>query len=281
MGKVPVSRGGKKKGGSVRKSQSRPCWTCKTVEGSQVCHEHGGKWLRTAGKTAAGTSREVYSCGAAGCTSEVSKCQHCGLLHSGRDDRDYLAILNKCRRTIQPLPPLCPCDRCRGKVGCRGVRVVCGVRLLLGHLHLIPPLTLPSPPPSFTTRLWSGTTRAPPTDRSTRCEMSAMHIWYPRRTSSSQIRRRVCQHHHSERASLYLRRPFMPRPCRRRVYQLALLWFARSDEAERVRQRREEMRRGLPTVERWGGLASWREGVPARDQASSADAVPGDVGKKA
>ena len=127
MGKAPVSRGGKKKGGSVRKSQPRPCWTCKTVEGGQVCHEHGGKWLRTAGKTAAGTYREVYSCGAAGCTSEVSKCQHCGLLHSGRDDRDYLAILNKCRRTIQPFPPLCPCARCRGNVGCRGVRVACGV----------------------------------------------------------------------------------------------------------------------------------------------------------
>jgi len=126
-----------------------------------------------------------------------------------------------------------------------------------------------------------GTARAPPTDRSTCCEMSAVHIWYPRRTSSAQIVRRVCQHQHSERANLYLRRPFMPRPCRRRVYQLALLWFARSDEAERVRQRREEMRRGLPTVERWGGLASWREGVPARDQASSDDAGPGDVGKNA
>ena len=117
------------------------------MEGGQVCHEHGGKWLRTAGKTAAGTSREVYSCGAAGCTSEVSKCQHCGLLHPGRDDRDYLAILNKCRRTIQPFPPLCPCARCRGNVGCRGVRVACGVRLLLGlHAPRSPthPLTLPS-----------------------------------------------------------------------------------------------------------------------------------------
>ena len=212
------------------------------MEGGQVCHEHGGKWLRTAGKTAAGTSREVYSCGAAGCTSEVSKCQHCGLLHPGRDDRDYLAILNKCRRTIQPFPPLCPCARCRGNVGCRGVRVACGVRLLLGlHAPRSPthPLTLPSfslsPPSPPSTRLWSGTARAPPTDRSTCCETSAVHLWYPRRTSSAQIRRRVCQHQHSERANLYLRRPFMPRPCRRRVYQLALLWFARSDEAERVR----------------------------------------------
>ena len=146
---------GRRRGGRFRKSQPRPCWTCKTVEGGQVCHEHGGNWLRTAGKTAAGMYREIYSCGAAGCTSEVSKCQHCGLLHSGRDDRDYHATLNKCRRTIQPLPPLYPCARCRGKVSCRGVRVACDVRLLLGLHAPLPPLPShpsplpPSPPPPF------------------------------------------------------------------------------------------------------------------------------------
>ena len=100
MGKASVSRG-KKKDGSVRKSHPRPCRDRKTVEGGLVCHEHGGKWLRTAGTTAAGTRREVYSCGAAGCTSEVSKCQHCGLLHSGRKDNDYLENLDKCRYTCR------------------------------------------------------------------------------------------------------------------------------------------------------------------------------------
>ena len=168
----------------MRKSQPRPCQSCKAVVGGRACHQHGGKWLRQTGSVAKGTRRDVYRCGAAGCTSEVAKCSNCGLLHAARDDNDYLENLRKCKQATQPLPAPCPCDSCGGQVLLGCARDAYTFRVFLGApTHA----ATPSPPPPHL----SDATRASSAGRGAGSAVSAVRFCCTRWTDSPPARRRL------------------------------------------------------------------------------------------